>query len=158
MIIHVIYNVYHVGKISYENIHKEDIKVEITKLLTSSVGLYDKVVYETNVNSINNVTSDFFNFAFNNSMDSTIFTCFFKKIKDHPLYLFCQMTYDNGKYYIGEINEVVRIDNINIRYNFLIQPTTNYEAFYNGNYIGGYILYSYPTTLNFYSKQTETIY
>ena len=145
-------------KINYENIHKEDIKVEITKLLTSSVGLYDKVVYETNVNSINNVTSDFFNFAFNNSMDSTIFTCFFKKIKDHPLYLFCQMTYDNGKYYIGEINEVVRIDNINIRYNFLIQPTTNYEAFYNGNYIGGYILYSYPTTLNFYSKQTETIY
>ena len=81
-------------KINYENIHKEDIKVEITKLLTPSVGLYDKVVYETNVNSINNVASDFFNFAFKNSMDSTIFTCFFKKIKDHPMYLFCLMEYN----------------------------------------------------------------
>ena len=114
--------------INYNNIIPQNVDVKITDLLTNYVQRNDVVVYETDVKSINNVTSDFFNlnFTYSEANVNFSFTCFFKKIKDEPLYLFCKMlsNYD-GDYYLGEISQKIILDNIHIKYKFIIQPTFN---------------------------------
>ena len=142
--------------INYNNIIPQNVDVKITDLLTNYVQRNDVVVYETDVKSINNVTSDFFNlnFTYSNTNVNFSFTCFFKKIKDEPLYLFCKMesNYD-GDYHLGEISQKIILDNIHIKYKFNIQPTFNNETFKFGGYNGGYIIYSIPTSFDFYKNQ-----
>ena len=138
--------------LNYTSIQKEIIYIGITKLLEKNISMNDYITYETNITSISNIISNKFIFNKNNKE----IPCFIKKTKDKPLLILCKIMY-KGELSLGEIKEEIKLDNINIKYNLLIQPIINNEVFTSRG-DGASILFSSPTLLDFYLKDSFTIY
>ena len=143
-------------KIIYNLEEKTDIYVGITKLLVNSADTDTYIAYETNVTDIPIIYSDIDLFVpFNLSEDEYQY-CGFRKYDGYPLYLICETPEfeEDLNYTLAEITtetEIYNVDEINVKYNFIIQPVNNKEIIYSKfTYeIGSKIRFIYPDELNF---------
>ena len=126
---------------NFYNFWKTKIYVGILKLLEVTIEKNNYIAYETNVTRINRTISEMF------ALTNTFKSCFFRKYSQKPLLILCSIK-DEGTYSLGEIKQEIYLDNINVRYNFSIQPVVNNEEFEVKD-DGTYGLYYYPTILNF---------
>ena len=140
-------------KFNYNLIQKENIYIEIQNLLDNNIQKNNYITYKTNISNINNIISNQFTLTKN---DSTEMSCLLKKTIDQPLYLLCKAE-NEGKYSLAEIKQEIILDNINIKYNLLIQPGINNNIF-NINGQGGSIIFSFPMILDFYLDDSLFIY
>ena len=117
--------------VNYKYPKKEDIYVKITKLLSKCAQSGATIAYETNITNISKITSSLISLRlpFNELGDHY---CSFRKTDGSPLLIVCQMDFGNNKFNnsLSEIKEEIILDNINIKYNFRIQPVKNAEKFY----------------------------
>ena len=136
--------------INHSNIKKEDIHVEITKLLEKNYERNNFIAYETNVTNISDITTKVFEIkSYNNYYD-----CFFKKVRRNNLLLLCE-AYPQGNYSL-EITDEILFSNIHVKYDFIIEPTNNTEMFYVNGY-GASVFISYPFSLNFKEQNSFII-
>ena len=146
--IYSIYGIY----INYQ-LSKIDINVNIDKLLVTNIDQGNFIAYETNVKDINNVHTATFKLALSNGKDTD---CFIKKAKGISLAKMICMIDNEGEFSLGKTKNQIKLNNINIKYNFIIQPINNNEKFtVSGK--GGYMMYALPKDLDFTSKATITI-
>ena len=139
-------------KFSY-NAKKEDIYVQITKLLETDGDIDSFIAYETNITNISNIFGEFSPelFGLNESQSQ----CILKKSETTPLLLLC--TFDEEKTYsLGEIENEMRFDKINIKYNFIFVPVTNNDNFTIGGK-GSIIEFAYPNILDYNLNDTISI-
>ena len=132
-------------KINYKNLEKQDIFIDISKLLDKSGERLKYITYEANVKNMNDVISDDFKLIFNENYNAS---CFLKKSESLNLLILCKFSED-GEYHLKPTNEIIKFDNINIKYNFILNPIYNNETFtiirdYRSN-----IFNIYPETLDF---------
>ena len=138
----------------YNKSKKEDIYVGIKKLLEKNICKGCYAAYETNITSLSKIISNQFIYK---KDETTEFHCVFKKDENMPLLLLCKLE-TWGEYSLGEITEEIRLDNISIKYNFIIQPVNNSEIV-TVEIEGSSILIAYPKTLDFYfTDSIEVIY
>ena len=137
---------------------KENINVQIKKVINGIVNRGILAAYETDVTQISQCTSKFFdlNFTLDGGSEEKVSLCFFKKYKDNkPLFLLCIMDYQNsGNYTLSEIKQEIKLENINIKYNFFIKPLKNEEKInYNSTREIGGIIFSIPQNILDFTKQ-----
>ena len=138
--------------INYKINKKENINVDIKKLLQKNVDRKNYIAFETSVVSISDIVSDYFKITTDVIDDMN---CFFKKSPEKPLLLLC-LKGGRDTFYLGEIKEVIKLENINVKYNFYIQKGKNTEEItVSGD--GGHLFHIYPSVLNFYSNDMITI-
>ena len=130
--------------INYNISIKEDIYVGINILLQNNLDFQNYIPYETNITSISNLITDFFDYETN--IDS--FSCRFKKSTNYPLLFLCIKINPEAISSLGENKTEVVLDNIHAKYNFRIQPVNRPEEFYMKNE-GSKIIYIYPNNLNY---------
>ena len=144
-----IYGIY----ISY-NLNKKDISVEITKLLQNNIQKDNFIPYETNVKDITNVNSKKFTLTLSNMKK---IECFLKKSEGLALIMLCHLEVDEfDEFSLGEIRTKTRLSDINIKYNFIIEPINNNEKCRIEG-LGSYIIFNLPKVLNFTSHKSITI-
>ena len=136
-------------KINYESIEKENVYIQITNVLENKTSVGDFAAYQTNVTKISNVISNIFLFNVREGVD---IPCFMKKSEDKHLIILCRIL-NKGQFTLPEIKNTIEISDINIKYNFLVQPVKN-EDIININENGGSAVMYYPTTLDFNSGNT----
>ena len=131
-------------------IPKENIYVNITRLLESNKDVNNFVTYQTNVTFISNIISDYFLIN-----SKRLITCFFKKSeKSYLLLLLCRWPVA-GNYSLGEIKRQITLDNIHIKYNFIIIPVKMRETFnYEG--MGSWPIFVYNRFIDFYRYDNAT--
>ena len=139
----------------YNNVTKKDIKVEIISLKENIVEMERYIVYETTNNLINDVVTENFNLNFfgKNKEEGT---CFFKNNENTNLLLLCKPNFQ-GIYSLEKTNSEIKLNNIHIIYNFIIQPIKNSETF---NVIYGFkynLVINYPLILDFTKKDSADI-
>ena len=132
---------------------KEVVYMQITKLLQNVIDYKNYIAYETNITSISNIVSAKFEFP---NYYYTI--CYLKKAGEEPLLILCNWDYSRYKYLRGNKEEII-LDNINIKYNFNIQPsiinTTETFNYYNS---GSTPIFFYPNKeLDFTLREEFTI-
>ena len=138
----------------YENVVKEDIYVGITKCLTNYTELKTYVIYETNVTNIKKVKA---------SLKLTIeganseIGCRLVKHEINPLYLMCEISYPDT-ISIKEITEEKVFNNINVKYNFRIQPYKFEKFNVNENVNRGKIPLIYLEIFDFSKKDELDFY
>ena len=125
------------------NIKKEDINIEITKLLSNNVKLNTFLAFETNITNIPDIISD--SFQFDNFHK---FNCRIKKSNQTSLLIICLMN-EIGTFSLEEIKKEIKLDDINIKYNFRIQHS-NIKDGCKVEENGNYIQFAYPLVLNYY--------
>ena len=128
-------------EINFIDYEKQNIYVGITKLLENAYEKSNYIVYETNVTSITNLISEDFT-------DIQNLFCFFKKDSRRPLLLLCEHS-NSGTYALGEIKEAIILDNINVKYNFIILPVINDEKYEISDQLGSHVFNAFPSLLNF---------
>ena len=140
--------------INFDNIKKEDVFIGINKLLDNNVNRNTFMAYETNITNISDVISDSFNLNFSNYGQISL-NCRIKKSGQKPLLIICLMS-EKGIFNLENIKEEIILDNINVKYNFRIQPvniTEKCEVKEDGNLIQ----FAYPIELNYYLNDTINI-
>ena len=141
------------------NLPKTDIYLGITKLIENVAECYTLIAYETNVTDITNVLTDLnaFQLEFINSKYGKLSSkCSFRKYNGFPLLILCNAEYE-GTNVLNEITEEKIYNNINIKYNFRIQPVKNEEKI-EGKQVGSsYIRYNYPYTLDFTKSDSLSV-
>ena len=137
-------------KINYNINEKENVYIKIVKLLDNYIDLNNFIPYETNITSITNVISG--EFIINST---TEFTCMIKKSSEKPLLILCHGK-NEGNFSLGVIENEIRLDNINVKYNFLIQPVSN-EEIVEIKGIGSTILFVNPIILDITIHSTGLI-
>ena len=131
---------------------KSDIYVGITKLLQNNIGINSYIVYETNVTNITNVYSKKFKLKLSNGKEMEFS---FKKTEGISLVMI-GLSSEEGNFSLGEMKDIKVLNDINIKYNFIIQSINNTEKFtILGK--GSYIRFSTPKVLNFTSGEQITI-
>ena len=139
--------------INHYEVHKENIYIGITKLLDNYISKSNVITYETNVTNIKNVHAKF---KFNYNSEQTL-DCYLKKAETKPLLFYCYPPGDKNYFSLGEIKQTIPLEDVNIKYNFYIEPVTNNEkAEIVGD--GAKATFSYPYELDFTNKNTTTIY
>jgi hypothetical protein len=108
-------------KINYESIEKENVYIQITNVLENKTSVGDFAAYQTNVTKISNVISNIFLFKVREGVDVP---CFMKKSEDKHLIILCKVL-NPGQFTLPEIKNTIEISEINIKYNFLVQPVKN---------------------------------
>ena len=140
--------------IDYINLEKMDIFVGITKLLQGNAeGDESWIVYETNITGNFNIglTHDF-SLKFVGEM----LYCSFIKYENTPLLMLCKG--EKNVQYLGKIEEPIELNDLNIKYNFIIQPVTNNETIYANTFIDdNIIVYLNPEILDFTSVDSLQI-
>ena len=137
-------------KYTYD-IKKENINVQITKLLQTNINKMNTIAYETNVTDISNV---YLEFSINSHYGSPLH-CSLKKAGEKPLLFICQILNEEGTFYLGDINEEV-LEDRNIKYNFYLLPGSNNElAEIKGP--GSYFKLLSPSVLDFENNKEITI-
>ena len=145
------------------NINKENIGVKITKLLNGIVNHKTMASYETNVTNISPCATKMFelNFKLDNDTYTEKAKCFFKKYQDDkPLILLCQLNFaKSGNFTLSSTEQETRLEDINLKYNFIINPVENKEKIdYNtDSNIGGIISSIYPNILDFTKKDSYKV-
>ena len=142
---------------------KENINVQIKKLLNGNANSGVMIAYETDVTQISQCTTKYFdlNFTLEGSSETKDASCFFKKNKDNkPLLLLCTMYYQNSaEFTLSQIKEEMKLEDINIKYNFIIKPEKNDEKinYSSKNDIGGIIFSIHPNILDFTKKDSYSV-
>ena len=144
-------------KIRYAIDKKIDVFIGINKLKENINERDTTLAYETNVTDISNVITDLeafeLDFINENGQESTE-SCSFRKYDENPLFIVCFIS-ENGTNWLKEITEEKIYNEINVKYNFRIQPVKNTEEIYYERESGSFIFYLYPEILNF--TQTESL-
>ena len=145
------------------NANKENINVQIKKLLNMNANSGVMIAYETDVTQISRCTTKYFdlNFTLEDGSETKNAECFFKRNKDNkPLLLLCTLKYENSNNFtLSEIKEEIKLEDINMKYNFIIKPVKNAEIINyssNGN-IGGVIYSIHPNILDFTKKDSYSV-
>ena len=131
-------------------IPKKDIYVGITKLIENIAEYETLIAYRTNVTDISNVTTNLesFRLKFENRDGEKSSKCSFRKYENSPLLLVCFV--EDGIFWLKDIKEEIILDDINIKYNFRIQPVTNTKKIISDrNENGSFIFFLYPEILDF---------
>ena len=84
-----------------------------------------------------------------------IIECYFKKTELNPLLILCKWNLA-GDYSLGQIKEEIKLNNIHMKYNFIISPLTNNELI-NIKGLGNSALFIYPQLLDFYLNDIYNI-
>ena len=135
-----------VYEINFKSIlKKRNLYLRIADLLTESINTNNFVAYKTNITSMYNIKTGYFYFK---NLKTDCY--FYKEINTKLLIMLCKMTKE-GTYSIGSIDSEIKLRNINIYYNFLIQPSNNEDKF-NVKGLGCFIKFVAPIQLNFYSN------
>ena len=143
---------------------KQDIYVEINKLLENIIESENYIAYETDILNINNIESSYFILNFTESDTDNLFRleCILKKNNDNsPLMILCKPPSNSKDTKLNIfLNEFYKfnVSYVNYNYNFIISnPMYEEITIYNG---GDFIKGKYPAILNFISKDnlTFTIY
>ena len=140
-------------KVNY-NIQKKNIFVSINKLIENVSEEYTFIAYETNVTDIGNIISDYFEsfkLEFENENGGKINnSCTFRKYENTPLLIICEIG-RTGTFWLKKTqNELKLEEEINMKYNFRIQPIQNNEKiFCNADISQSYIAFIYPEILDF---------
>ena len=135
--------------LNYENVDKKNININIIKLLTPKVDKNSLIAFETNIDDIPIITTDYF---IVNLKKNDVTKCHFKKHsnqKDDKLLLLCIA--DTPGEYIFDINEA-NLDNLNILYSFKKIETKTSEKVTISENEGTKIISVYPDSLNFTSQ------
>ena len=139
---------------NFTNIPKQDIYIDITKILSQNSERNNFVVYETNVTSISQITTDYFYiYSYTNGM----MRCMFKKINGKLLF-FCNSDDSELSYFrLGKIDNMIMEDD-NIFYRFNIKETENLQYCYIYSGEGTKIFFAdYPNEFDFTSKSKYTV-
>ena len=131
-------------KFNYDNVTKENILIDITKLKENIAEKNHLIAYETNVDNINNVITESFKLNFNNYGEAV---CFFKKSENTNLLLLCRFVYE-GTYSLKSTEEQIVLNDINIMYNFIILPIKNNESFNITKEYNTFIFSSHPRIID----------
>ena len=146
-------------KVTYNNLEKIDVYVGITKLLVNAVEHDTLIAYETNVTQISNVYTELENENILAIQDEAggieNLNCGFRKYDGNPLLIVCWGS-SKSEYWLKEITEEKRIENLNIKYNFRIQPTTNTQKIFYKSSSGSFITWIYPQKLDFINSDSQT--
>ena len=140
--------------IYYENVEKKNISINKIKLLTHKVDVNNFIAFETDIDNISLVTTDYFIINQNRNRDMK---CLFKKSneqKDDKLLLLCKADLP-GEYKL-DMNKI-NLDYINILYSFEIPETHIKDTINVTENEGTKILSVYPNSLNFTSQDILTI-
>ena len=136
------------------SLKKEDIYLTITKLLEDVGDKNTYIAYETNVTDIQNV---FTYYDFDLPFDNGILNCEFRKYNDSPLLILCYSYYEEKTYVLKEITQEIIVDDLNVKYNFRIQPMSNNEPIQFSGKESDSILMMYPNILDFKLKDIYSI-
>jgi hypothetical protein len=139
-------------------IPKKDIYVGITKLVENIAEHDTLIAYKTNVTDISNVRTDLesFSLKFENRDGEKGSSCSFRKYENNPLLLVCWVK--DGVFWLKEIKEEIILDNINIKYNFRIQPVNNIKKIISDRgEKGSFIMFLYPEILDFTKEDILTV-
>ena len=139
--------------VNIENIDKEDIYIGINKFMYIVLKQGNFVPFETNVTNVSNLITEEF------KITEEEYSCFLKKEINNPLLILCT-GFKSGIYSLEELfDEEIILNNINVKYNFRIQPTKNLEKFeISGSDSEGYLNYAFPKILDFTLKDELKIY
>ena len=150
-------------RINYKTL-KENIYIGIKSLLKDSIkrNYNSYIAYETNITDINNIHSGIFTFSFKRVdyyLSSRIFNCNFKKTTNTPLLFICYywLAFSSQKFYIEKSTQIYTLENINIKYNFIIPTFSNYDQFSFNSDRGTFVNFSYPNILDFTKQEIYTI-
>ena len=133
----------------FKNVKQENIYVNITNLIENKAY---PIAYETNITEISDVfTRNEFRLVFINEEGNDFNAkCYFRKYEKNPLLLVCNVL-EEGKNCLKEITEEIRLEDINAKYIFRIQPVNNKEIIYykeqDGS--GSFVNWVYPEVLDF---------
>ena len=145
--------VFDITIVAYNLLYKKNIIVWVTKLIQNNLDFQNYIPYETNITSLSNLISDFFYYNTSNGL----YTCRFIKSANKPLLFLCNIKNNKTNSSLGEKKEEVILDNIHIKYNFIIQPVKNSEIFTMKNE-GSRLSIIYPTKLDFTKNDLIPIY
>ena len=132
--------------INLANYQKENIYIEMQSLLENNLEKNNFIAFYTNVTNISDIISEEF-LIITNISD---FTCFLRKYPQRNLLILCNAL-NEGTFYLGKIEEEIKLDKVNAKYNFFIQPTENYDAI-GVDKEGSNIVFVSPDVLNFKSE------
>ena len=135
----------------YNDIEKINVYVGITKLIENVADHDTPIAYETNITNINNILmdSEAFNLYFmNDNGGEEDCSCSFRKYDAKPLLLVCFVN-NEGTNWLKEITQEQIYDDLNIKYNFRIQPVNNEEKIYSKRGSGTLIFWTHPEVLDF---------
>ena len=127
---------------------KKDIRINIMKLLVNCTETYRSIAYETDVYETPIISTSFtnkFNLEFENTNKETaIAQCRLAKYEIGLLFVLCELKNAEGEYHLKVIENEIILDEINVNYNFIIQPVKNKETFVisNGVKSTGYKVYN----------------
>ena len=144
-------------EVNYYGINKEDLFVGITKLIDDKYDIYKGIAYETNITNISNILMGFFSFSMKFENVGSETDCFFRKYENTPLLLVCLIYDSTNEIHLSKIDNEMILDDINIKYNFRIQPVDNKETFNNVFSRSFFIQLSYPQILDFTYQDTFVI-
>ena len=139
-------------------IPKKDIYIGITKLVENIADYDTLIAYKTNVTDISNVRTDLegFSLKFENRDVEKDVGCSFRKYENTALLLVCWGK--DGVFWLKEIKEEIILNDINIKYNFRIQPVNNNKKIITDRREeGSFIFYLYPEILDFTKKDILTV-
>ena len=144
----------------YEATQKTDVYVGITKLIEGVCESDTMIAYKTNVTDIDNVFTDLeddFQLEFFDGTKTTEQNCVFRKYVDNPLLILC-FVYNDGTNWLKEITQEKVYNNLNVKYNFRIQPVNNEETIIDKNDASGTFIYRVaPEVLDFTKIESLTI-
>jgi len=139
-------------------IPKKDIYIGITKLVENVAEHDTLIAYKTNVTDISTVRTDLESFClkFENRDGEEEFSCSFRKYENTALLLVCWA--EDGVFWLKEIKEEIILNDINIKYNFRIQPVNNIKKIITDRREkGSFIFYLYPEVLDFTKEDILTV-
>ena len=146
-------------KLIYYNQEKIDIFVGITQLLDNITEKDCTFAYQTNVTDISNVQTIYglLKLAFEKEGgNEEMFQCYLRKYEANPLLIVC-ITKEVGTYHLKNITEEIILNEINLKYNFRIQPFQSLENIESKTNVGSQIDWIYPEILDFTKKDTYEI-
>lgn len=145
-------------EVNFDNYQKIDIYIGIKKLLTNYAGINSAIAYETNVTNIKDIYSGSFEMSFN-GVSKNLY-CNLVKGENNPLLMICYLDYgqiQEGILSLKEVENEIKLTQINNVYNFIIQPVNNKESISYVDKIYCLIYNIYPNILNFKEKDSIEI-
>ena len=142
------------------NLQKKDVFVGIKKLIENVAEHDTLIAYETNITDIDNIRLELevFDLEFiNEENKAENRSCTFRKYEKTPLLLVCWAM--DGTFRLKKIKEELQFEEeLNMKYNFRIQPVDNTEKVYSDRKsTGSFIFWVYPEVLDFTKEDSLTI-
>ena len=151
-----------VSSISFNfKVQKMDVNIEITKLFTDYVEKSNYIAYETNLINFPSLMALLFNLTFIGKEEKEKdLSCMLRKGQNSTLIILCASSYNHkDEISLKEIKNDYAINDINIKYNFIIKPVNNNQKIniINSDYSYPIIASIYPNILDFTSNDSFDI-